>query len=48
MRVEKYYCDECHERMGKVVVFREGLGQIVLCPPCLRKALKLVEEESDE
>jgi hypothetical protein len=48
MRVEKYPCNECHERKGKVVVLREGLGQIMLCATCLRKALKLIEEESDE
>ena len=41
-------CDFC-ERRGKSIYLFDGCDEgIVICATCLRKALKLIEEESDD
>ena len=48
MKIEVYdewlYCRACVEMQKPVV----NIGGLYICVDCLRKALKLIEEESDE
>ena len=42
---ERPRCDVCNNVVDRIVVISPPLYPMNICPDCLRKALKLIEEE---